>query len=493
MFDEKEMVKNKVNFVNLSNNIDNKNINNNKNPKLNTFDTFLTNIDFIIKYFKLHNELNLCYYENFENWISGEKYQKLFHQYELFYDELKQPLFRKRFLIQILILLNSFISPINQYQKSFFKFSQDQKENVLRTMRNCIDYLKERYNIYINDLFQNENIWSKWKENNCIDINKISNKSHENDKNKIDKYDDSKINEVKSLFKAYNNNYIINTNSNFINDINMFKETKITDIKFSDSIEGINSEVPFFGTYLEQIYKDLDPEDEEENTKERILNNMPSFSWKFLRLLSEADINKINNEEMYKLLSISEIYYKNFSPEDSKVKFNFKVLTPPPKIELKLKEEICLPKELLEKNDKNEYLNEIKDDNSNEEKNENKPVISLPKEILNTETIGNLSEDKNIKEIKITPKKEEAKELIKLPSILIMKEEKKNIKEEKEKVTNISNNNDNVNIVDETKNKEKDINIKIKPVKQEEDLKEKISNNIYKDINFLSINYINSI
>ena len=58
MFDEKEMVKNKINFVNLSNNIDNKNINNNKNPKLNTFDTFLTNIDFIIKYFKLHNELN---------------------------------------------------------------------------------------------------------------------------------------------------------------------------------------------------------------------------------------------------------------------------------------------------------------------------------------------------------------------------------------------------------------------------------------------------
>ena len=77
-------------------------------------------------------------------------------------------------------------------------------------------------------------------------------------------------------------------------------------------------------------------------------------------------------------MSILEIYYKNFSPEDSKVKFNFKVLTPPPKIELKLKEEICLPKELLEKNDKNEYLNEIKDDNSNEEKNENKPVISLP-------------------------------------------------------------------------------------------------------------------
>ena len=233
-----------------------------------------------------------------------------------------------------------------------------------------MDYLQKKYNIFINDLFQNENNWAKWKENNCPEIyKKIITSNKEEEKNK-DLDLNTKLKEAKALIKDYNLNSFINTNSNFIKNINNFKETKLEDIKFSDSIEGLNSEVPFFGIYLEQIYKDLDPEEEEIN-KERILNNMPSFSWKFLRLLSEGDMNKINTEQTYKLLNISEDYYKNFAPKDSQINFNFKVLTPLPKIELKPKEEITIPKELLEQTETNKKINlkEIKEETSEEETN----------------------------------------------------------------------------------------------------------------------------
>ena len=460
LFDEKELSKQKINLIYLShtNKTNDKKSNNN-------FDIFLSNIEYIIKYFEEHNELNSNNSNNFSNWLSDESYLKLFHQYELFYDQIKQPLFRKRFLVQVLILFNSFINPINQYQKNIFSFSQNQKEKIYLLSKYCLDYLSKKYNLFINDLIQNENIWNKWKENNCPEISKkvqINNKSDLNI--------NTKITEVKNLFKNYNTNYFMSLNNNFIDNIKTFKETKLEDIKFSESIEGLNSEVPFFGIYLEQIYKDLDPEEEEENTKERILNNMPSFSWKFLRLLSEGDINKINTEQVYKLLNISEEYYKTFAPKDAEIKFNFKVLTPPPKIELKPKEEISLPKDLLEQNinnnidinvngnniNNNNYnnrminLDEAKDETSEEEEtNKDKPVIRLPTEIIekekekekekeniNDRIIKNLSSDDNmITDLKLTAKKEEVREMIRLPSNL------KIVEKNEEKVFNISNNN----------------------------------------------------
>ena len=361
-------------------------------------------------------------------------------------------------MIQILILFNSFINPVNQYQKNLFSFSQNQKEKIFLLSKYCMDYLNKKYNIFIHDLIQNENIWNKWKENNCPEINKkinINNKT-ENENININNAEDinTKINDAKNLFKNYNTNYFMSTDTNFFDNIKSFKETKLDDIKFSGSIEGLNSEVPFFGVYLEQIYKDLDPEEEEENTKERVLNNMPSFSWKFLRLLSEGDINKINNEQIYKLLNISEEYYKAFAPKDAEIKFNFKILTPPPKIELKPKEEISLPKEILEQNINNVNINNnnrmIKEETSEEETN--RPVISLPKELIekekeiekeknNDKIIKNLSSDDNvITELKITPKKEEVREMIRLPSNLKIVEKNDNNKNE-EKVHNISNNN----------------------------------------------------
>ena len=366
-----------------------------------------------------------------------------------------------------------------------FNFSSNQKEKIYILNKNCIDYLQKKYNIFINDLIQNENIWSKWKEKNCPEFNKIINLKE--NKDNIDMGINTKIQEVKSLFNNYNINYIINSNSNFINNIKSFKETKLDSIKFSESIEGLNSEVPFFGTYLEQIYKDLDPEEEEENTKERVLNNMPSFSWKFLRLLSEGDISKINAEEVYKLLSISEDYYKNFAPKDNQVKFNFKILTPPPKIELKPKEEIPLPKELLEKSN-NEMMNlkQVKEETSEEETNNNKPVISLPieliekeKEIINNNNISNNSNTKNnikINEIKITPKKEEVKEMIRLPSNLKL-DEITNKEENEKNVSNISKINNEI----KEKVKEKETNMTIKEIENEK----QINNNYIKKENLI--------
>ena len=366
-----------------------------------------------------------------------------------------------------------------------FNFSSNQKEKIYILNKNCIDYLQKKYNLFINDLIQNENIWSKWKEKNCPEFNKIINLKE--NKDNIDIVIDTKIQEVKSLFNNYNINYIINSNSNFINNIKSFKETKLDSIKFSESIEGLNSEVPFFGTYLEQIYKDLDPEEEEENTKERVLNNMPSFSWKFLRLLSEGDISKINAEEVYKLLSISEDYYKNFAPKDNQVKFNFKILTPPPKIELKPKEEIPLPKELLEKSN-NEMMNlkQVKEETSEEETNNNKPVISLPieliekeKEIINSNNITSNSNIKNnikINEIKITPKKEEVKEMIRLPSNLKL-DEITNKEENEKNISNISKINNEI----KEKVKEKETNMTIKEIENEK----QINNNYIKKENLI--------
>ena len=404
-------------------------------------------------------------------------------------------------MVQILILFNSFLNPINQYQKNIFSFSQNQKEKIYLLSKYCLNYLSKKYNLFINDLIKNENIWNKWKENNCPEISKKVQINNKSENEKTNENINTKINEVKNLFKNYNTNYFMSLNTNFIDNIKTFKETKLEDIKFSESIEGLNSEVPFFGIYLEQIYKDLDPEEEEENTKERILNNMPSFSWKFLRLLSEGDINKINTEQVYKLLNISEEYYKTFAPKDAEIKFNFKVLTPPPKIELKPKEEISLPKDFLEQNNNiNDNINnnrimnleEAKDETSEEETNKDKPIIRLPTEIIekekekdkekekeNTNTndriIKNLSSDDNIiTDLKITPKKEEIKEMIRLPSNLKIVEKNENQKNE-EKVFNISNNNiDQIcealpQIKEKEKNNEKNI--------EKNEINNKINNN----------------
>ena len=146
-----------------------------KTFKLSAIDIFLYNIEYIIKYFEEHNEQNTFHFQNLEHWISIEKYQKLFHQYELFYNQIKQPLFRKRFLIQILIILNSFLTPIKEFQKNKFIFTQPQKENIINLSRLCMVYLHNQYNIYIYDLIQNEKNWLKWKENACPQVEKMKN------------------------------------------------------------------------------------------------------------------------------------------------------------------------------------------------------------------------------------------------------------------------------------------------------------------------------
>ena len=121
-----------------------------------------------------------------------------------------------------------------------------------------------------------------------------------------------------------------------------------------------------FLVHISRKYKYLDSdEEEEENNKERIFNNDHSFTWKFLRLLSEGDLSKINTDEMYKLLTISEEFYKRYSPKDTNVKLDFKPIPPLPKIELKPKEEISLPKEFLNTNITNNNENKDKEDNKN--------------------------------------------------------------------------------------------------------------------------------
>ena len=180
------------------------------------------NVEYIIKYFEEHNEQNSYHFQNVESWISIEKYPKLFHQYDIFDEQIKQPLFRKRFIIQLLIVLNSFMTPINKYQKEAFKFVQNQKEKekesiIINLIKKCILYLHKKYDIYFGDIIKNENKWSKWKENSCPEIeqmihtkiekenlkkNEKENKEEDKDKEKEDIK--SKIANIKSKLSNYN-------------------------------------------------------------------------------------------------------------------------------------------------------------------------------------------------------------------------------------------------------------------------------------------------
>ena len=447
-------------------NIDKKNqINNNntssKQAEISYIDIFLLNIEYILKYLEEHKEQNNNDNMNFESWLSIEKYTKLFHQEELFYEQIKQPLFRKRFIIQLLIVLNSFLTPINKYQTEKFKFSQNQRDSIINIIKNCILYLKKKYNIYIYDLMQNEKKWAKWKENNNLELEKILNnkeikdnkdskENKENNESKENNQEDlnSKIIEIKNKFKNYLNK---ESEFKFIDKIDNLKETKKENVKFSASMDGLSNEIPFFGQYLEEIYKDLDPDEEieENNNKEKIYNNNPSFTWKFLRLLSEGDISRIKEDDVNKLLAISEKYYNQFHESDAKINFNFRNLP-----ELK-------PKNSPEKESLNPII--IND-------NKDKPFISLPKELQNpkngnNKTENNQNETPNLKfklKEKISENDKKEEKLINISNGDINKsikdniDIKKNILKETKDITN-----------DISKNKE----IKLKEVIKDKNLK----------------------
>ena len=57
--------------------------------------------------------------------------------------------------------MNSFLTPIKEFQKNKFIFTQPQKENIINLSRLCMIYLHSKYNIYIYDLMQNEKNWLK--------------------------------------------------------------------------------------------------------------------------------------------------------------------------------------------------------------------------------------------------------------------------------------------------------------------------------------------
>ena len=59
--------------------------------------------------------------------------------------------------------MNSFLTPIKEFQKNKFIFTQPQKENIINLSRLCMIYLHSKYNIYIYDLMQNEKNWLKRK------------------------------------------------------------------------------------------------------------------------------------------------------------------------------------------------------------------------------------------------------------------------------------------------------------------------------------------
>ena len=269
----------------------------NTNVKL---DYFLSNINYIVSYFE-KNEIDLAKNVPLTN-ITVQSYPKYLTNSELFNLELNDVSFRKTILIQYVIVLSSFLKPISQNQKKMFIFTKAQQDKISNELNHCVNVLK-KFNEKAVNILNDEAVWEKWKENGC--------------NQQFEKYPDDNLRnifkkeKVASVKKTLNiENSPLNSLFNFTKEFNVdMKELK--NIKVNFEIESIFNEVPFIGTFLEKVLSDADPSMEIDE-KSRLINLDKSFSWKFLRLLSDNDITKLNNDKNSKVLSICEDYFNKY-------------------------------------------------------------------------------------------------------------------------------------------------------------------------------------
>lgn len=268
----------------------------NTNIKL---DYFLSNINYIVSYFE-KNEVILSKNDPLTN-VTVQSYPKYLTNSELFNLELNDASFRKTILIQYVIVLSSFLKPISQNQKKMFIFTKVQQDKISNELSHCVNVLK-KFNEKAINILNDEAVWEKWKENGC--------------NQQFEKYPDDNLRnffkkeKVPTMKKIHVENSPLNSLFNFTKEFNVdMKELK--NIKVNFEIESIFNEVPFIGTFLEKVLSDADPSMEIDE-KSRIINLDKSFSWKFLRLLSDNDITKLNNDKNSKVLSICEDYFNKY-------------------------------------------------------------------------------------------------------------------------------------------------------------------------------------
>ena len=165
---------------------------------------------------------------------------------------------------------------------------------------------------------KDEIIWENWKEKNCPPYEKEPDENLLNIINNNNNINNNINNDINENVKEENKNNtpklkIENSNMNAFNFDKEFKTNlkDLKNIKVNFKIDDLNSEVPFIGTYLNSVLDDADIENElSEN--EKIINRDSSFSWKFLRLLSQNDLCKLNVDGRNKVLLICENLYNQY-------------------------------------------------------------------------------------------------------------------------------------------------------------------------------------
>ena len=422
------------------------------------FNIFLSNVSYLISFFE-NNPIDLSI--NLKgNKINIQSYPKFLTNPQLFNRQLNDSSFRRIILLQIIIVYNSFLRPISTIQKKFFVFNNQTIDIIKKDINRCVQILSKAKNKNLN-IMEDEITWENWKEKNCPPfekepdenlINIINNNNNINNNNKENNENEKEENKkIKNIPKLN----IENSNMNAFNFDEKFKTNliDIKNIKVNFKIDNLNSEVPFIGTYLNAVLDDADVENELlEN--EKIINRDSSFSWKFLRLLSQNDICKLNIDGRNKVLLICENLYNQYKSKDDNTRFVFKPQIP--NVKILPKETISLSegqKQIISIPQNKDKEKDNKEKDKSEEKNENKNN--------NEEKEKEKEKDNNINIKEKENNKEKDKEIPK---------EKDNIKE-KESISHNNNHNSNHNNNNYNSNNSKD-KIKINDNRRDRDYQE---------------------
>lgn len=248
----------------------------------NKFDIFLVNMNKIISFFN-KNKINLN--DNSESILT---YPKYLTSPDLFDLQLNDSSFRKTILVQFLIVLKSFLKPISQIQKKSFVFNEKEKNQINETIEKIINLLNpnKNPNHYTNLILNDEQMWEKWKEGGCQTYEKFFDEDNlKNFQKFISEYEKKRVDSIEKKLTQIKARALFKTDNSQINneldkhlDFNVDILQKF-EINFKSN-DGIRSDNPFIGDYLERLLKDNDPTNEIEDSFKITINDPVNFKSK---------------------------------------------------------------------------------------------------------------------------------------------------------------------------------------------------------------------
>lgn len=286
----------------------------------NILNLVLNNISFIVQYFDMNKGNNISILENniskdalnnsFSldksflsensiisllkqnqkefNLLSKEKifsYPKFLASLDLFTLHLQDPSFKTIIVFQYLIFLKMIIDPINVLQRKAFIINTSDKQNILKIQKEILKYLENNnkgfYHIVVKTLY-NEVNYEKWKENYCSNNSQSFAQENEADLiSKLRKIENSDEYYCDDKSKLLNSQVIFpfsSTEAEFNEDYFFSDEDLHKTITYSFNKEpeqGIYSESPYLGRFIEKYLADENPIFEIEN-EFKIKNNQVS-------------------------------------------------------------------------------------------------------------------------------------------------------------------------------------------------------------------------